>query len=66
MPTLELSRDEIVAQIDAVARHRGYLDAADLLRRWRVGELDDPGPVADALVLADLLDTDDPLLNDAG
>jgi hypothetical protein len=61
MPTLELSRDEIVEQIDAEARRAGYSDAAALLRRWTDGTLEDSGAVAGALILADLLDEDDPL-----
>jgi hypothetical protein len=32
-----------------------------MLRAYRAGRLDDPGRVADLLVLADLLPDDDPL-----
>lgn len=62
---LELSRDEIVARIEQAARTRLRMSAADLLRAYRNGTLDDPGTVADILVLADLLPEDDPLFEAA-
>jgi hypothetical protein len=62
MPTLELERDEIVTQIDEIARRHGYNSASDLIHRWNAGTLRDTGAVASALILADLLDPADPLL----
>lgn len=61
MPTLELTREEIIEEMDKVARGRLQLSAAEVLRRYRADELDDPGTVGDLLILADLLDADDPI-----
>lgn len=58
---LELSRDEIVARLDAEARRRLNMSAEDLIRAYRSCELTDPGRVADLLALASLLDPTDPL-----
>ena len=58
---LELTRAEIVAQIDAEARRRLDMSAEDLVRAYRRGELTDPGRVADLLALGSLLDLTDPL-----
>jgi hypothetical protein len=58
---LTLSRDEIVERIDREARRRLRISAKELLRRYRAGELDDPGYVADLIMLADLLPDDDAL-----
>jgi len=58
---LDLTRDGIVAQLDAEARRRLDLSAEDLVRAYRSGELTDPGRVADLLALASLLDPTDPL-----
>lgn len=63
MPTLDLTRDAILEEIDRVARTRLGMPGADLLRRYRDGRLDDPGTVADALILADLLDSNDPIFS---
>jgi hypothetical protein len=59
--TVELTRDEILAQIDQVSRKRLGLTAEEALQQWRAGELEDPGAVGDALVLSDLLDPEDPV-----
>jgi predicted dithiol-disulfide oxidoreductase (DUF899 family) len=59
MPTLELSRDEIIAEMDRVARHRRHTSAAEIVRQYRAGTLEAPGELADLLVLGDLLDADD-------
>jgi hypothetical protein len=64
MPTLELTRDEIIKEIDRVARLRCGMSGADVIRAYRAGMLDDPGRVGDVLVLADLLDSDDPIFAD--
>ena len=60
MPTLELGRDEIVAEMERVAQRRRHMSAADVVRRYRAGTLEAPGELADLLVLGDLLDEDDP------
>jgi hypothetical protein len=59
--TVEMTREEILRYIDEAARRRVGRSAKDLLRAYRRGELTDPGPVADLLVLADLLPDDDPV-----
>ncbi len=64
-PTLDLSREEIVARIEKVARQRRGMSAAELLQAYRRGTLKDPGDVADVLVLADLLAEDDPIFGAA-
>jgi len=51
----EMTREEIIAALENGARTRLNVSAAELLRRFRQGELPDPGLVADLLVLADLL-----------
>jgi hypothetical protein len=58
---LVLSREEIVARLEAGARERLGCDGAEMIARWRAGELTDAGEVADLLVLADLLGENDPL-----
>lgn len=58
---LELSRDEIVARLDAEARRRLHMSAEDLVHAYRTCELPDPGRVADLLALASLLEPTDPL-----
>ena len=60
MPTLELTRDEIVAEMERVARARRGVSAAALIEDYRAGRLQDPGQVGDVLVLAGLLDPSDP------
>ena len=62
---LELTRDEILAQIEDGARHRLGLSARELVRAYRAGCLEDPGSVADLLALAHLLRDDDPVFTDA-
>ncbi len=59
MPTLELTRDEIVAEMERVAHARRGASAAELIAAYRAGTLDDPGQVGDVLVLAGLLDPAD-------
>jgi hypothetical protein len=58
---LELTREEIVGIIDAQAQRRCGMTARTLLRCYRQGTLEDPGCVADLLVLSDLLPDNDPL-----
>jgi hypothetical protein len=62
--TVEMTRDEIVRLIDDGARRRRNMSAADLIRAYRAKQLDDPGPVADLLALAYLLNDRDPLFGD--
>ncbi len=61
--TIELSREQILQRIEDGARRRRNLSAAELLRAYRAGRLDDPGGVADLLILADLLSDDDPVFD---
>jgi hypothetical protein len=58
---IRLDRDQIVERIDRGARERRGMSGRDLLRAYDKGQLDDPGSVADLLVLADLLDPGDSL-----
>ncbi len=58
---LELSREDILRRIEKAAQRRLKMSAAELLRAYRAGRLEDPGRVADLLVLADLLREDDPI-----
>lgn len=58
---VELPRDEIADRIERGARKRLGIDARELLRRYRNGELENPGAVADLLALANLLRESDPL-----
>lgn len=59
--SIELSRDEIVDRLEEGARHYG-MTAAQMLRAYYVGDLEDPSAVADLLALASLLNDDDALL----
>ena len=61
VPVLEWTRDDILKRLDDGAWRRLHLSAEEMLRAYRAGRLDDPGRVADLLVLADLLPNDDPL-----
>ena len=59
--TLEMTRDEIVARIEEGAKRRRGISASELVRSYRLGNLKDPGEVADLLALSALLSEDDPL-----
>lgn len=65
MPTAglaqQLDREQIVELLERQARQRVGRSAHDVLRDYRAGRLENPGEVADLLVLADLLPEDDPL-----
>jgi hypothetical protein len=61
-PVLELSRDEIVAQISTGAQRRLGISAEELLRAYAQRRLENPGRVADLLALARLLPDNDPLI----
>ena len=58
---LEMTREEILERIEQGARKRLGVSARELVLAYRARRLDDPGRVADLLVLADLLPEDDPL-----
>jgi len=60
----ELTREEILAILEAGARRRLGMSAQAMLCAYRHSQLEDPGVVADLLVLADLLPPDDPVLGD--
>lgn len=60
----ELTREEILARLEAGARRRLGMSAREMLCAYRNGRLTDPGAVVDLLVLADLLPPDDPALAD--
>jgi hypothetical protein len=57
---IELTREEIVAQLDDEARRRRGVSGAALLRAYRDGTLENPGDVADLIAFARLLPEDDP------
>ena len=52
VPIVELTRDDIVHQIDVAAQQRRGMSGAELLTAFAEGKLDDPGEVADILVIA--------------
>jgi hypothetical protein len=53
------SREEIIAEVDRAARERRGISGRRLVRAWRTGRLESCG-VVDILILASLLDEDDP------
>jgi hypothetical protein len=62
MAIIELTRDDIIRRLEAGAQRRVGLSAAELVRRYRSGTLEDPCSLADLLALVALLEDDDPLL----
>ncbi len=58
---LELTRDQIAAELDREAQRRLHISGEELVRRYRAGLLKDCGTVADLLALTSLLAEDDPL-----
>lgn len=58
---LVMSRADIVRHLETGSQERLGCSATDLIAAWRAGKLDEPGEVADLLVLAGLLGEDDPL-----
>lgn len=62
---LELTRDDILRRLERGAQRRRRLSAADLLRQYRSGTLEEPCDVADLLALADLLPDNDPVFSAA-
>ena len=63
--TIELSRDEIVAQLEEGAKARRGMSARELVLAYQKGRLEDPGEVADLLALASLLPDEDPIFAEA-
>ncbi len=61
--TFEFEREEIVQRIHRGALARCNMSGEELLTAYRGGRLEEPGEVADLLVLADLLADNDPLLS---
>lgn len=59
--TLPMSHDEIINEIEAVTQARLGMSSVDAIKAYRNGKLDDPGKIGDAIILADLLDDDDPV-----
>jgi len=61
-PILELTREQIVTEMERVAQQRLGMSAAEMVRRFRTDRLGgDWGQVAGAIALGDLLDPGDPL-----
>lgn len=58
---LEFTRDQIVEILETGAHDRLGMSAGALIRAYRDGTLEEPGDVADLIVLARLLEEDDPL-----
>ena len=60
--SVELTRDRIARLLEEGARKRRGVSARRLVRSYKRGGLQEPGEVADLLVLADLLPDDDPIV----
>ncbi len=58
---VELTREEIVAQVERDARKRRGMSAATFVQAYHRGELAEPCEDADLLALAFLLPEDDPI-----
>jgi hypothetical protein len=65
-PDFTLTRDEVVDLIETTAQAERHMSGTQLLHAFRQGQLENPGEVGEALVLADLLPDDDPMLSGAG
>jgi hypothetical protein len=59
----EISRDEVVAIIETLAKQRRGISAHELLSSYRDGTLKISADVMDLLVYADLLSQDDPIFS---
>ena len=59
--TVEMTREEMIAEIDRGARKALGLSAAELARAYRERTLDSPGRVAELIAILNLLPDDDPL-----
>lgn len=60
-PTVELTPRDIYAILERGAQERFGMSAIDMMKRYRVGDLPDPGAIADLLAYARLLRPEDPL-----
>jgi hypothetical protein len=59
--TIEYTRDELIAEVDAASKRSIGLSAAELAHAYRTGNLKTPSRVADLLALINLLPDNDPL-----
>ena len=57
---IHMTRDDLVAEIQAVTMRRTGRTALDVLADYRAGQLKDPGQIGDVLIVAGLLDSADP------
>ena len=60
-PVLDLTRDQIAAELEREARRRLRMSASEFIAAYKRGSLPDAGRVVDLLTLAHLLREDDPL-----
>lgn len=60
--SIEMTRDEILGILEKGAQERRGVSAGRLLADYRAGRLEEPGEVADLLLLGGLLPHDDPVL----
>lgn len=56
-----ISRDEILERINEAAKNRLHISGDELIRQYCTTGVPDPGPVAEVLILLDLLDPSDPI-----
>lgn len=56
------TRDEIIEALERGAQERLGVSAAEMIRRYRDGTLEDACSLIDLLTLVDILAPDDPLL----
>ena len=59
--TVELTREELIAEVERAARRVFGISAAELAKAYRLRLLAGPGRVAEAIALLNLLPDDDPL-----
>lgn len=59
--TVEYTRDELIAEVDAASKRATGMSAAELACAYRTGRLQTPSRVADLLALISLLPENDPL-----
>ena len=58
---IELTPNDVAEALERGARKRLRMSAAEMIRRFKAGELDDIGNVMDLIILAGSLDECDPL-----
>jgi hypothetical protein len=61
----DVGREEIIAEIDRLARKRCGISAHDLLSGYRAGTLSTRADVSDLIAYADLLAANDPIFESA-